>query len=79
MVVLAHDMKDTDFSATLDGPNGKRVLLHGGEAVGPINKVIFDSSDLPIDPLQLLEPPNSALCRRGSASRRMLTVGTLLC
>jgi hypothetical protein len=68
MVVLAHDMNDTDFSATLEGPNGKRVLLHGGEALGPINKVIFDSSNLPIDPLQLLKPPEFSALSTGLGS-----------
>src|SRR5205085_328617 len=31
--------------------------LHGGEAVGPTKSIIFDSGDLPIDPLTLLSPP----------------------
>jgi hypothetical protein len=57
LVVVAQDAAATAHTLQLTGPNGVTINLHGGEAVGPANAVIFDSGDLPIDPLTLLDPP----------------------
>ena len=60
VVILAHDIPDAKLIATLDGPNGKKVILHSGQKVGSMNRVIFDSSDSPSDPLKFLSPPEFA-------------------
>lgn len=57
LVVVAQDATNTQHTLQLTAPNGVTITLHGGEFVGSANAVIFDSGDLPIDPLTLLDPP----------------------
>ncbi len=57
LVVVSQDMPDVKHTATLSGPNGKKIILHAREKVGPATRVIFDSGDIPIDPVTLLNPP----------------------
>jgi hypothetical protein len=57
LVVVAQNAAAELHTLQLTGPNGVTVNLHGGEPVGPANAVIFDSGELPIDPLTLLDPP----------------------
>jgi len=56
VVVLAHDLPEAKLLATLDGPNGKKVIFHSGQKTGSMNRVIFDT-DSPSDPIQFLSPP----------------------
>ena len=57
LVVVAQDAAVDKHTLQLTGPSGAAITLHGGEALGPNKSIIFDSGDLPIDPLTLLDPP----------------------
>jgi len=57
LVVVAQDAAADKHTLQLTGPTGATITLHGGEALGPNKSIIFDSGDLPIDPLTLLDPP----------------------
>ncbi len=58
MVVVAQDADADKHQLQLIGPNGQTVTLHDGQNVGSTRYVIYDSGELPIDPLRLLDPPD---------------------
>src|SRR5262249_53570440 len=55
--VVSQDAPDRRHSLRLTAPDGTEVVLHDGEAVGPVGGVIFDSNKAPIDVLTVLNPP----------------------
>jgi hypothetical protein len=57
LIVVAQDASATEHTLRLIGPNGVAVVLHGGQAAGTLKSVIYDSGDLPLDSLTLLDPP----------------------
>jgi hypothetical protein len=57
MVVVAQDADSAKHTLELISPSGVAVTLHDGQQVGSTRSVIYDSGELPIDPLHLLDPP----------------------
>ena len=57
LVVVPQDAATDQHKLELTAPNGVKIILHNGQLVGPAKSAIFDSGDLPIDPLKLLDPP----------------------
>lgn len=59
VVVVAHDIPDVKHTLTLTGPGTppKTITLHSRQKVGPAQFVIYDSGDLPLNTLGLLDPP----------------------
>jgi hypothetical protein len=58
LVVVAQEADSDKHQLELIGPNDQTVILHNGQNVGSTRSVIYDSGDLPIDPLRLLDPPD---------------------
>lgn len=57
LVAVSQDAPDTKHSITLESPGGRVITLHSREGVGAVTGVVFDSGELPIDPLTLLDGP----------------------
>ena len=57
LIVVPQDAATDKHTLEITAPNGARITLHDGQMIGSSKSAIFDSGELPIDPLSLLDPP----------------------
>ena len=70
LVVVAQTADGDRHRLTLEAPDGTEITLHDGQAVESAQRVVFDSSALPIDVRGLLDPPSIRRPRSAGAAPR---------
>ena len=70
LVVVAQTAAGDRHRLTLEAPDGTAITLHDGQNVESAQRVVFDSSALPIDVRGLLDPPSIRRPRSAGAPSR---------
>ena len=73
LVVVAQTADGDRHRLKLTAPDGTEIILHGRQTVEAAQRVVFDSSPLPIDVRGLLDPPAIRRTRSDAAPSRFET------